>query len=93
VDGSDPDECDEDDIMDRKVNCQYIIPPTVHLSGENSTTGEENNGTEPEPYMCFDLNDKQRLMRRYIVRPAGTSTTLYCNPQGELVISKLEGSC
>ncbi|ODN06563.1 Fibroblast growth factor receptor 1 [Orchesella cincta] len=77
-------DCDEEDIQDRKIDC-YFTHPHVLVQNEKTSTDQEeeivsNNSTEP--FLCFDLQDSQRQMSHYIVRPAGTSTTFYCNPRG-----------
>lgn len=47
-------------------------------------------GTNVEaPYLCFDVNDKKKKMTHYLVRPAGTTATLYCNPRGTQTSPKI----
>lgn len=57
----------------------------------NDLENEKYNETETsvempevdEPYLCFDLQDKKRKMTHYLVKSAGTTATLYCNPMGK----------
>ncbi|CAL8105161.1 unnamed protein product [Orchesella dallaii] len=77
-------ECDEEDIIDYNLNCATSVPQSLMQPDPTLTKpDEENNSNITDSYLCFDLSDSQRRMSHYIVRAAGTSTTIHCNPRGK----------
>lgn len=48
----------------------------------NSTDGADSEDNEKDPVLCFNLDTKEKRMTHYLVRSAGTSAVLYCNPKG-----------
>lgn len=66
---------DYEDQEDRPISCNY---DSVAL-----TTAEREIGEGTAPFLCFDLDpgDKRR-MSHFMIRPAGSSVNLNCNPRG-----------
>lgn len=52
-----------------------------HIENSYDTNGTVTT-TEEDSYLCFDLKDNKKKMTHYLVRSAGTTATLNCNPRG-----------